>query len=192
MSLHEAKECGCSKEIGMTKERIPQFCEHQNLFVRVKQLGSKTELTGLTQKSGKKRKPLKRTQPKESTAEQLYREEFNEAVKAWPCLFSESRRRHVCDGELDAHHLVPKNFLRFRLSDWSERDLLEVLFHPHIGAPLCRRAHELVTVKAEYVYWDELSPECLDFVSSLPDFVLMRLEKESPKRKLESPSGVVG
>jgi hypothetical protein len=183
MSLHEAKECGCSKEIGMTEARTRHHCEHGNLFVYVKALGSK---------AGRPRTSFRTSRPKESAAERTAREEFNETVKAWPCLFSTSRRGHVCDGELDAHHLVPKSVLRFRLSDWSEPDLLAVLYHPHIGAPLCRRAHELVTVKAEYVYWDELSPECLDFVSSLPDFVLMRLEKESPKRKLESPSGVVG
>lgn len=177
---------GCVTEVGMSEvsKRAGEKCEkHGERYVYAKAL----------KRAGAKRTPadipLRRgtispsRKPWESKAEKAARERFNEVVKSWPCLFSRTRRNHKCDGELDAHHLIPKNFIRFRLSKLPESELLPILFSPQIGAPLCRRAHEQVTRKMDYVYFDELSEECLELVASLPDFMLLRLEIESPKRE---------
>jgi hypothetical protein len=124
----------------------------------------------------------KRTARREPSAERIAREEFNRVVLAWPCLFT-LRPGHVCDGPLDAHHLVPKNFLRHRFSHLPLKQLLAILFDPRIGAPLCRYgAHDPVTHRTAFVYREDLSHECLDFVTSLPSFVLLRLEEECPRR----------
>lgn len=54
---------------------------------------------------------------------------------------------------------------------------------PLIGAPLCRYgAHEPVEKGTDRIYWEDLSEECLEYVGSLPDFMLLRLELECPKR----------
>lgn len=37
--LHVADPCGCQRDIGMTKAREPQFCEHGNLYRYTKALG---------------------------------------------------------------------------------------------------------------------------------------------------------
>lgn len=175
--LHDTEHCDCTRDIPKSKLHVPHYCEHKNLYLYTKALSRKTKT---------RRAALGRSRRVESKAEKRAREEFNETVTAWPCLFSETRRGHVCDGRLDAHHLVPKQFIRTRFSTLPEPDLLAILFHPHIGAPLCRVAHEQVTRRSEYVYWHELSEECLELVGSLPDFMLLRLEAESPKRKLPS------
>jgi hypothetical protein len=105
---------------------------------------------------------------------------------AGPAICPECRGdgKHHCSGRKDAHHLLPKQFIRRRLSDWPEDELLAVLFNPLIGAPLCRAAHEAVEARTDFIHWDELNPECITYVSSLPDFMLLRLEEECPKRSL--------
>lgn len=119
---------------------------------------------------------------RESSAETRARQAFNRAVCEWPCFFQRHREGHTCAYPLDAHHLVPKQFLRLRL-ELPEDELLEVLYNPLIGAPLCRSAHNAVEARADFIYRDELSPECLRFVASLPSFVLIRLEEQCPSRK---------
>jgi hypothetical protein len=118
----------------------------------------------------------------ESAAETRARQAFNQTVCAYPCFFQRYREGHVCDYPLDAHHLVPKQFLRQRLGDRPEEELLEVLYNPLIGAPLCRAAHNSVESRADHIFWDELSADCVRFVTALPAFVLIRLETESPRR----------
>jgi hypothetical protein len=78
---------------------------------------------------------------------------------------------------------VPKSVLRQRLSYLPEKDLLAIIFNPLLGAPLCRRGHEEIEARTEFIYWDELEPELIEYVGSLPDFVLMRLELECPKHR---------
>lgn len=119
---------------------------------------------------------------KESAAETRARQRFNRVVCEWPCFFRRHRDGHRCTYPLDAHHLVPKRFLRQRLV-LDEAELLEVLYNPLIGAPLCRAAHDAVERGAERIYFEELSAECVEFVGSLPDFVLLRLEDDCPHRE---------
>ncbi len=153
-----------------------------------------------------------RSQRRESKAERAARQHFNEVVKARPCFFRGRRDcarcegkgivaplnslvrfspcpdcrgggHHRCDGPKDAHHLIPKQFIRQRLSDWPEDKLLAVLFNPLIGAPLCRGAHDAIERGSERIYWEDLTEEALEYVSGLPDFMLLRLEGECPKRE---------
>lgn len=184
--LHRAKACGCEKEIGMSKAHQPQVCEHNNRYEYVRGLSRSTQQSVSptpVAKGGLKRTGRRRETAAESTA----RFHFNEMCRTRPCfLFWQQRPGHKCDGPRDAHHLIPKDFIRQRCSDWPEKDLLRVLYNPLIGAPLCRRAHNEIEARNEFIYWDELSDECLEYVSTLPDFFMLRLELESPKRKVSA------
>ena len=124
------------------------------------------------------------SKPTETPEHRRARDAFERAVCAYPCFFQRNREGHVCSFPLDAHHLIPKQFIKQRL-DLPEDELLAILFHPLIGAPLCRAAHDAVERGTDRIYWDELSPECIQFASppSLPEFMALRLEKECPKRE---------
>jgi hypothetical protein len=64
-----------------------------------------------------------------------------------------------------------------------EDQFVAILFNPAIGAPLCRyAAHESVEKKLERIYWEDLSDRCIEYVGSLPDFCLIELERQCPKR----------
>lgn len=97
--------------------------------------------------------------------------------------------KHHCRGEKDAHHIIKKSFIRMQFQAiLPEPEFVAILFHPHIGAPLCRYdAHESVELGNDRIYWEDLSPECLELVSSLPDFVLIELERKCPKRQQQGP-----
>jgi hypothetical protein len=150
---------------------------------------------------------MKRTRRRISAAETQARERFNETVKCWPCYFGPThirlaqsyeqlgryyRRIHYCDGVLDAHHLVEKQWIRRNFSDLPEAELLAILFDPRIGAPLCRRAHD--NIKNERIGWDELSDECIEFCAEVDEryrdlgagrlrpSMLTRLKLECPAR----------
>ncbi len=209
--LHEAKACGCTREIGSSRAHIPQTCKHGNVLLYAKQLGRSV--------GTRTRSTLKRSRRRETAAEKRARLHFNEVVKGWPCWFRATRPcercegageiaaplqsggveygprfitcptcggdgKHHCRGPKDAHHVIPKDFIRQRFRGLiSEEELLAILFNPLIGAPLCRYgAHEPVEKGTDRIYWQDLSEECLEYVGSLPDFMLLRLELECPKR----------
>lgn len=154
---------------------------------------------------------LKRTQRRESALERRAREHFNETVKDWPCWFrsrpgerikgecedcggegamageqcSSCRGygRHHCEGRKDAHHLIPKQYIRRMFQAvLPEPEFVAILFNPLIGAPLCRKAHDSIERGFDRIYWQDLSDECIEYVSSLPDFMLIELERKCPKR----------
>jgi hypothetical protein len=172
---------------------------------------------GLDRPKPRRRSTLKRTSRKESKAERAARDHFNATVKGRGCWFADSRPceecdgtgwwsdwngeeggagrcglcegdgKHRCDGPLDAHHLVPKQFLRKRFQGVLPEDqFVAILFNPKIGAPLCRKAHDRIESGADRIYWDDLTDECIDHVFSLPDFVALRLEEDCPKRDPET------
>lgn len=68
--LFVADHCGCQREVGMTKARDPQRCEHGNLYRYAKALGpaaASSGSKGSTPRRGRKplrRSGLKRSQPK--------------------------------------------------------------------------------------------------------------------------------
>jgi hypothetical protein len=160
------------------------------------------------------RKPLKRTRRRETPAEREAREHFNTVVKSYPCWFRVTRPcgncsgagevetllegdyakatcaacggdgRHHCSGERDAHHVIPKQFIRRMFQAvLPEPAFVAILFNPKIGAPLCRYgAHEPIERKQTRIYWEDLSEECIEYVGSLPDFMLIELERQCPKR----------
>jgi hypothetical protein len=198
-----ALPCGCSQESFMGQKR-PTLCDHGNLFEK-------------PASASKPRRPLKRTQRRETAAERRARDHFNDVVKSWRCWFSKHRPcglchgggeirshagygatwmtcfecggvgKHNCTYPKDAHHLIPKDFIRQRYRGIaSEEKLLAVLFNPLIGAPLCRKAHDAIEAGSDHIYWEDLSEECLEYVSGLPDFMLLRLERECPKREAVS------
>lgn len=102
---------------------------------------------------------------------------------AHTCDSCRGTHRHVCEGPKDAHHLIPKQFIRQRFEAvLPEPEFVAILFNPKIGAPLCRKAHDRIESGADRIYFEDLSDECLEYVGSLPDFMLMRLELKCPKR----------
>jgi hypothetical protein len=106
---------------------------------------------------------------------------FTELVTEWPCFFSDKvdgqprRPGHECWGRLDPHHLVPVDHMVKQLGLGPE-----IVFDPIIGVPLCRRAHDAVEIRSDFVYWHELDPECIAFCRKHK--LLSRLKIESPKR----------
>lgn len=92
--------------------------------------------------------------------------------------------RHHCSGEKDAHHVIKKQFIRRMFQAvLPEPAFVAILFNPRIGAPLCRYgSHEPVEKGQARIYWEDLSEECIEYVGSLPDFMLIELERQCPKR----------
>jgi hypothetical protein len=213
MTVWIARGCGCTYT-GVMGAKRPRICDaHGNIFQSEKALAQSNPATP------RKGSGLKRTQRRESAAEKRARLHFNETVKAWPCWFKLHRPcdvcggegqassaitgdrvfwcstcdgtgQHVCSGRKDAHHLVPKSFLRQRFEAvLPEEEFVAILFNPKIGAPLCRKAHDAIESGRDRICWEDLSDDCIEYVSSLPDFVLMRLELESPKRASSADLG---
>lgn len=137
-----------------------------------------------------------RSSPKENLpGEKAARANFSRVVKANPCFFLDTddfgnRRRpdHVCTYPLDAHHILPKGVLKRELSLPPE-EMVELIWNPLIGAPLCRAAHHLVEVGSDHIYWDELNPELIAFCERFDAThagersLLHRLQLESPERE---------
>jgi hypothetical protein len=181
MSLHEAKECGCSKEIGMSKARTAQVCEHGNVYRYVKALGSKPA------SPTKPRKPLKRGRGFAVDPKQ------RDKVAGLPCVgCSRDPDVDVGDGTtaeyfaVDPAHLWPRG--------------MGGCDHPDCVIPLCRTCHrklddpsevfDLLSKLVDRGYWAELAhPTAVHDVSPLT--LLRRLTGED-WAPLESPSGVVG
>lgn len=149
--------------------------------------------------------PLKRTsglkrrrrQP-ETSAAKAARLHFNAVVTSEKCFFADvteagdpRRPGHVCDGELDAHHLIEKQWIKRNFGDLPADELLAILFAPIIGAPLCRDAHEPVTRRTARIYFDELDDDLIDECRRIDEryalpsrpSLLARLEIECPKRE---------
>jgi len=118
-------------------------------------------------------KPLKRgTGPKAkpkrlSAAERAAHRHFQSAVLAYPCYLLGRREGHVCEGRKDPHHLLPARAIRQHFMGRDEAELLAVLYAPAIGCPLCRRAHDLVEAGIERIWWEELTPECIELATSV-------------------------
>lgn len=99
-----------------------------------------------------------------SSAETKARQRFNREVRSRKCFYAEvidgekRRKGHDCTYPLDGHHIVEKQWIRREFGDLPEDELLEILYSPKIGAPLCRGGHE--GVKRLRLYWHEVSDEC--------------------------------
>jgi len=152
--------------------------------------------------------PLTRTSSLRSTRRRRTRAEieaceaFNvEVCEERSCFFATTKppyghpRRpgHECAGVLDAHHLIEKQWIRRYFGDLPEDELLAILYAPIIGSPLCRdSAHEAVGRRMDYVYFDELEDDLIDFCIRTDEryaadwrpSILGRLEVECPKREL--------
>jgi hypothetical protein len=77
------------------------------------------------------------------------------------------RPRHVCEGELDPHHLIAKSWIQRHFGDLPEDELLEIKYAPIIGCPLCRCAHDALPANlkpGDRVFYEELEPDLIDFV----------------------------
>jgi hypothetical protein len=122
---------------------------------------------------------------------------FTQLVTEWPCFFTDSVNRelrrpgHQCwpRRHRDPHHLIPASWIKEHFGDLPAVDLADILYAPDIGVPLCRRAHEAVENRSDFIYWDELDPELLDFCRRIDakypgrPSLLERLKLESPVRK---------
>jgi hypothetical protein len=129
---------------------------------------------------------------------------FSQLVTEWPCFFTDTvngkaRRRDERDPELDhrcwphrhrdPHHLIPASWIKEHFCDLPDVELADILYAPDIGVPLCRKAHEAVEARTDFIYWDELDPELIDWCRRIEakypnrPSILERLKLESPVRK---------
>lgn len=106
-------------------------------------------------------------QSRKSEAERRAEAAFRQEVCSYGCFFAAHRDGHTCSGRLQAHHLLPKQAIRNELRGESEARLIEILYAPVIGAPLCAHAHHLVEMRQAYIYWDELTDACKTFCESI-------------------------
>jgi hypothetical protein len=111
---------------------------------------------------------------------------FSTLVTEWPCFFREHRRGHTCWGDIDPHHLVPASWIKQTFRDLPDVELADILYAPIIGTPLCRKAHEAVEARTEFIHWHELDPELIEFCKAIEakypgrPSMLERLKLESP------------
>jgi hypothetical protein len=103
-------------------------------------------------------------------------ERFRAGVYRESCLFTQTRPGHKCEGWLERHHIIKKSWLWTNFSPRPDRDVL--CYPEEIGVTLCRRAHELVTVHADYVYWHEVPDRAKEWAES--QGITYRLERECP------------
>jgi hypothetical protein len=132
--------------------------------------------------------------------EKAARSRFRSVVTSRPCFFLDTddfgeRRRpdHICTYPLDAHHIIPKGWIKRELSSLPADELVELAWNPLIGAPLCRGAHEAVERGVADIYRDELNPDliayCERFDAAHPDqrSLIEQLVSRCPKRDLQPP-----
>ncbi len=112
--LHRAGPCGCEEDIGMTAARELNTCEHGNVLVYVKRLGTKAE------REGKRKPPPKRRASMSATPAQQAK------VRSLPCA--------RCGYEGDEYNPIDAAHLTDRPMGGCESELCVV--------PLCRRCHE--------------------------------------------------
>jgi hypothetical protein len=74
--------------------------------------------------------------------------------------------RHKCDGPIDPAHLLPKQRLKHIASARYPGDrpkMLELVWSPDNGIPLCRAAHHKLDNGFIRLYWHQLPPEAVRF-----------------------------
>lgn len=67
-----------------------------------------------------------------------------------------------CNGECDAHHVIPKQRLR-QLPYRSDLERIEIVWDPRNGVPVCRAHHFALSVGAWRFTPDRLPPEVGEF-----------------------------
>lgn len=138
--------------------------------------GAPLKRTGSLRRTGIKRGSvsLKRAARRETAAERRARQHFTSVVAGSDrfCFFADvteagdrRRPRHVCDGPLDAHHLIAKSWIQRYFGDLPEDELLAIKYAPIIGCPLCRCAHDALPANlkpGDRVFFEELDPDLID------------------------------
>jgi hypothetical protein len=181
MSLHEAKECGCSKEIGMTEARTRHYCEHGHLLVYVKALGSKPA------SPTKPRKPLKRGKGMGASPEQ------RQKVRNLPCVVcGQNSGFDIGDGGgsfvVEAAHIYPRN-----MCPCEHADGVIPLCHDHhllYDNPSRRSELDLLPKLVDRDYNREMAHYISEHGFSL--LTLLQHITGEKWQPVESPSGVVG
>lgn len=127
-----------------------------------------------------KRRPAMR-HSQMSRAEQIHYRRWLRAVLAYQCFFKVKRPGHVCKGRKQAHHLLEKaDIWRRWHGEIPDEKLWAIMYAPAIGAPLCGTGHHLITYHYDYIYFDELSDECIEHAAGIE--MLADLERSCPKR----------
>lgn len=132
---------------------------------------------------------LREISPAESAAAQRF---HNAVTIGNPCWGREHRSGHRCGGALEAHHLLPKEWIHRQLgSSLPLAELLEVKYSPRLGLSVCADLHGRIESRSEIVFFDEVPVATTEFVAVLDleypgRGFLGRLETESPPRMKES------
>jgi hypothetical protein len=123
-----------------------------------------------------KRSSLKRRPKRISPEEKAARDHFRVTVLAEPCLFSQTRPEHRCEGVRDPHHVLREQSLRAHFS--TMEDKWQRVHDPANGVALCRSAHDPVTTKATYIFREELPARVVDWAHD--NGLDWLLEREAP------------
>ncbi len=87
---------------------------------------------------------------------------------------------HVCDGPVDACHIIPKRFLKDATLGWPEEDALRVIFDCRNGMAGCRKAHDKLDGPYCPVTFDQLPLGVLEFAAE--HGMTWKLEKMYPPK----------
>lgn len=120
--LHEAKACGCQKDIGMSKAHQPHYCDHGELFVYTKVLGRSPDLLEDAKRRASRadRRSATLTQGRGFAASSAQQKK----VKRLPCTVC------GCDGfetKVDPAHVYPRRLASCECAEGV--------------VPLCRECH---------------------------------------------------
>lgn len=131
---------------------------------------------------------MKRRRRVKGAAELEAEANFRETVLREDCLMKR-RPGHRCSGPLDAHHVLPKRFLKTNYSTFPDAEKWERIHDPANGVALCRAAHDAVTTRMGYIFLEELPARVVDFARD--QGLMWRLERECPPEFVEAiPSAV--
>jgi len=108
---------------------------------------------------------VKRSRKPLSAAEKRAKEAYEETVlgRGNGCVMAPES---PCDGPLDAHHVLSKQFLKAHVSTLEEQAGLAIIWDPANGVKVCRKHHGLLTTKARRLTRAMVPQDVWDFAAA--------------------------
>jgi len=132
--LHVADPCGCQRDIGTTKAREPQHCEHGNLYRYAKALGrsgASSASEGRTTRAGsRRRKPTQSKQPKRDWTDARAKVEHEHCCRI-------CKKEAASGRPLEAAHVLGREHDEPKVSGVTGEPLKELYVHPDRIFPAC-------------------------------------------------------
>jgi hypothetical protein len=71
----------------------------------------------------------------------------------------------LCDGPIDAHHIISKQYIKLKTYPAAPEAILDILYDPRNGIPLCRKHHQQVDTNYILLHEDQIAPHAFDAIS---------------------------